>query len=187
MTRALLPILTLAIVTVRIGGTGLSQPALSSPAQKVVDYLLADWSKHMHSTSIALAMKNLGMPPDDDLRMEVGEYFREDPSRARNVRSWGANNYILSNEEKRIVKFLINAFEGSGKMPDLDHSSRELEISPQRLRQRLGFMAKAGLLEASADSSLGYGLTQRYSRWGGPLRFNYHTIQIGDGDPFDVW
>lgn len=162
------------------------QAALPERAQQVVDYLLADWSKHMHSTGIAQAMSNLGMEPDDDVRLLIGEHLRANPDLHFNLRSWGANNYLLSDEEKRIAKFLIAHFEAEGEIPGTDLMARELGIEAKELEGRMAFLNRTGFLE-SAESGSGYRLTEKYRRWGGPLRFNYHTITIGNEDPFAVW
>ena len=96
-------------------GFGLSSVAraqeLSADAQRVVGYLVDQWAQQFRSTSIPLAMDNLDMEPDDALRLDIGQYFRDHTELARNLSFWGANNYILTNEEKRIAKFLIRAHE----------------------------------------------------------------------------
>ncbi len=163
-----------------------AQSPLPEPAQKVVDYLLADWSKHMHSTSIAQAMANLGMEPDDDLRLQVGEHFRANPDLHFNLRSWAANNYILSDEEKRIAKFLIAHFEAEEELPETGLIAKALGIEAIEVERRTAFLSRAGFLQPS-DHGSDYRLTEKYRRWGGPLRFNYHTITIGEEDPFAVW
>ncbi|MEE8586531.1 MAG: hypothetical protein V3T83_16945 [Acidobacteriota bacterium] len=160
---------------------------LSADGQKVVDYLLKDWSKRMHSTSIPQAMENMAMAQDDGLRLEIGEHFRDNSRIAGNVRAWGANNYLLSDQEKRIAKYLINSFNADSKLPDLGQASKALNIPAGRLKQRLAFMARAGFLSGDSGTALGYKLTEKYMRWGGPLRFNYHTIKVGDEAPFGVW
>lgn len=159
----------------------------SPRARQVVDYLLDDWSKHMHSTGIALALENLGLGQDDDLRLEVLEHFRSNTNLANNLKFWGANNYVLSNQERRIAKYLINAYDIDDRIPDLGELGRELRISEDELRERLAFMRRVGLLVDSTTESLAYALTEKYARWGGPLRHNFHTITVGDGKPFDVW
>jgi len=176
-----------AVATLFFVTTGASAAELSPRAQKVVDYLLDDWSKHMHSTGIALAMENLGLGPDDDLRFEVIEHFRENTHLANNLKFWGANNYVFSNEERRIAKYLINAYDIGDRIPDLTELSGRLSISEAELRGRLAFMRRVGLLVESENEPLGYALTEKYARWGGPLRHNFHTITIGKGKPFDVW
>ena len=161
----------------------------SPPAEgkQVIDYLLKDWQKRFRSTSIPLAMKNLGMKPDDDLRLKIGQHFRENTHIANNLKFWGANNYILSNDEKLIAKYLINTFEAEKRMPQMQELSKALEMSSDKLKDRLAFMAKAGLLERSDDGDLGYKLAEGYHRWGGPLRYNFHTVGIEGEKPFDVW
>ena len=161
---------------------------LSTQEQQVVDYLLDDWSKRFHSTSIPLAMSNLSMKPDDALRLRIGQYFRANTNLAKNLQWWGASNYILSNEEKRIAKYLINTYEKKDqRLPTLKEISREIGISPERLKGRLAFLAEAGLLEEFRNADPGYVLAKRYSRWGGPLRYNFHTVDVDEGKPFDVW
>ncbi|MFQ5738733.1 MAG: hypothetical protein ACE5JX_06935 [Acidobacteriota bacterium] len=160
---------------------------LSKPAQHIVDYLLEDWQKSMHSTPIAQAMENLGMAADDALRLQVGEHFRAHKDLHFNLRSWGVNNYLLSDEEKRMAKLLINTYDDKGQLPELGSMSLSLDIGSDRLKSRLDFLRQAGLLTPSAGSELGYGLTRKYRRWGGPLRFNYHTVTIGGEKPFAVW
>ena len=124
---------------------------------------------------------------DDDLRLEVIEPFRANTGLANNLQFWGANHYVFSNEERRIVKALINAFDADDELPTMTALVEELAITAERLRERLAFIARAGLLTVSSETDIGYELIDKYSSWGGPLRHNYHTITIGDGKPFDVW
>ena len=160
---------------------------LSPKAEQIVDYLLTDWSKQMHSSSIPLAMENLGFEPDDALRLELAEHFRDHTEIANNLKFWGANNYILSHEEKRIAKQIINAFDLEEELPSMKALVQELAIPEERLQDRLRFLSDAGLLQEAAESPIGYELVRQYGRWGGPLRHNYHTVAIGDAKPFDVW
>ncbi len=160
---------------------------LSPKAKQIVDYLLRDWSIQMHSTSIPLAMENLGFEPDDALRLELAEHFREHTEIANNLKFWGANNYILSHEDKRIAKQIINTFDLEEELPTMEALVQELTIPEERLQGRLRFLRDAGLLQEAARSPIGYELVRQYGRWGGPLRHNYHTVAIGDDKPFDVW
>ena len=164
-----------------------SATELSTNAQKIVDYLLDDWQTQMHSTSIALAMKNLAMKPNDAVRLEVGKHFREKTDLANNLKWWGANNYILSNDEKLIAKYLINTYNDEKRIPDLQELSKAIGMSSSDLQGRLTFMAQVGLLQESSEEKLAYALTEKYNRWGGPLRYNFHTVtQVGE-KAFDVW
>ena len=160
---------------------------LPANAQQVVDYLLDDWAKQFRSTSIPLAMMNLGIEPDDALRLEIGEHLRDRSDLATNLRFWGANNYILTNEEKRIAKFLIQTHEKEGRTPPLREVASAIGISQEHLRDRLAFMARAGLLRPDSGGELGFALTEDYEPWGGPLRHNFHTVRVEGERPFDVW
>ncbi len=160
---------------------------LSADGQKIVDYLLDDWDEQGHSTSISLAMKILDMKPNDTVRLEVGEHFRAHTDLANNLKWRGTNNYILSNDEKLIAKYLINTYTNEKRIPDLKELSEEVGIPESNLNGRLNFMAQAGLLQASSNEKLGYALTDKYNRWGGPLRYNFHTVAQENAKAFDVW
>ncbi len=160
---------------------------LSGDAQRVVDYLLDDWKEQFRSTSIALAMENLGIEPDDEVRLEIGQYFRDNSQLANNLVWWGANNYILSNEEKRIAKFLMLTMEQEESTPGLQAAVDSLQIPEGRLTSRLAFMVEAGFLQGDPGEDLGFSLAPGYKRWGGPLRHNFHTVTVDEGKPFDVW
>ena len=166
------------LVALGIGGFyRATAQGLSSDAQRVVEYLLADWAQQFRSTSIPLAMANLGIDPNDALRLEIGQHFRDHPELANNLRFWGANNYILTNEEKR----------KQGQTPGPEDVTRAIAIPRERLQGRLAFMAEAGLLGRDASHTLGFSLIADYEPWGGPLRHNFHTVRIEGERPFDVW
>ena len=160
---------------------------ISPEAQQVVDYLVSDWKKQFRSTSIALAMENLGMKPDDGIRLDVGDHFRNNTNLARNLQFWGANNYILSNDEKRTAKYLMDVRKNEDRTPGLAEASSALAIPAEELRPRLNFMADAGFLTRDSTQELGYSLADGFERWGGPLRHNFHTLHVEGERPFDVW
>ena len=160
---------------------------LSVEGKKVVDYLLDDWKKRFHSTSIPNAMSNLGMKSNDDLRLEVGLHFRDNTQLANNLQWWGANNYIFNHDEKLIAKYLINNNDTKKGLPGSKELQDAIGISDKDLKNRLAFMAKAGFLQASNQEGIGFALAEDFNKWGGPLRHNFHTVSIDDGNIFDVW
>lgn len=168
-------------------GQKAASTALSSAGQKVVEYLVADWQGRFRSTTIPHAMANLGMKTSDDLRLEIIRQLRNNPELARNLRFWGANNYLLTNEERRIAKYLLNTKRDEDRLPDIGELSAILGGGERELRGRLAFMAKAGLLAISDTEPLGYELSEDAELWGGPLRHNFHTIIAGNEPIFDVW
>ena len=161
--------------------------ALSSEGQKVVEYLVADWQGRFRSTTIPHAMANLGMKTNDGLRLEIIRHLRNNPELARNLRFWGANNYLLTNMERRIAKYLLNTNRDEDRLPDMGELSAVIGGGEKELSQRLAFMAKAGLLVTSGTEPLGYELSEEAELWGGPLRHNFHTIIAGNEPIFDIW
>ncbi|MCH7783645.1 hypothetical protein IID62_11330 [candidate division KSB1 bacterium] len=145
---------------------------------------MADWEKPLHSTGIPLAMKNIGIAPDDDLRLEIVQIFRENNEIANNIKYYGPNNYLLSNTEKLLARYLINSYENEKITPELDELSSALSVSKNEVESRLEFLAKAGLLDQTDD---GFMLAEEYKKFGGPLRYNFHSITIENEKSFDVW
>ena len=165
-----------------------SAPAkLSLDAQKVVDYLVSDWGKRFHSTTIPHAMENMGMPINNELRLEVVEHLHANKNLARNLWSWGPNNYLLTNEEKRVAKLLINSQRDTGTLPTTKEEVAKLGGTAMDLRNRLSFMARAEFVVADKTTDLGYALADNANIWGGALRHNYHTIMPDGEDKYDVW
>ena len=164
-----------------------AQIRLTDKEQKIVDYLLTDWKRRFRSTSNPIAMSNLGIESDDEMRLRIGQHFRDNSNLANNLKYWGANNQILSNEEKLLAKYIINTYSNEERIPGQKELAEAIDIPGERLKQRLAFMVKAGLLVESTSADPGYVLADDYVTWGGPLRYNFHTVTIADGKPFDVW
>ena len=160
---------------------------LSAEGQRIVNEIVEQWTGKFRSTGIALAMRSLGMEPDDDLRLEVGEHLRANTGLARPLRTWGANNYILSNDEKVIAKFLISAYEENDQLPTLEEIAEAVGIAREELAARLEFMADAGFLTRPEDGGAGFSLVEGYKAWGGPLRYNFHTVTVEGEKSFGVW
>ncbi len=186
--HSLLWVISLVIIAISFSrGQKAAATTLTPDGQKVVDYLLADWQQKFRSTTIPHAMTNLGMEITDDLRLRIIGHLRSNPNLASNLRYWGANNYLLTNQERRIAKYLLNSYRDDNRLPDLQEMGITIGADVQELSSRLAFMESAGLLAKAAAEPLGYGLAEGAEQWGGPLRHNFHTIAM-EGQPiYDVW
>ncbi len=189
MAQRWVKVMAIAIVALATTGYALevADKDLSANSEMVVDYLVKDWKKRFRSTSIPLAMSNLGIMPNDDLRLEIVNHFRDNPRVARNVRYWGANNYLLNHDEKLIAKYLLNTYRDEERLPDLKELREQVGLSASALEQRLAFMARGEFLIAAPNEDLGFALANGAEMWGGPLRHNYHTVTVEGEKPFDVW
>ena len=182
----LILILVIIIFNFNENETFAGSDELSSDAEDVIRYLLADWRKQYRSTDIAAAMDNIGLKQDDEMRLQIGNHFRENKRLASNLRFWGPNNYILSHTEKLITKYLIHKIEREGGYPTIAETVKALEIDEKTLKERFAFMKKAGIL-LSAKNSIKYSLVFDYKTWGGPLRYNSHIVTVEGEQPFGVW
>ena len=82
---------------------------------------------------------------------------------------------------------MINNNDTKKGLPGSKELQDVIGITDKDLKNRLAFMEKAGFLQASNNAELGYTLSESYNKWGGPLRHNFHTVSIDDGNIFDVW
>lgn len=180
--RVAVALLSLSLAT----PPGVFAQDLSADGQRVVDYLRKDWQRKFSSTTIPHAMQFMGMQPDDDLRLEIVGYLRAHDGLARNLQWWGANNYLFTNLEKRLAKYLILLHDKGDPYPSAAAAAAALEISEQQLRARLAFMQAGGFLRG-ADNDLGFALADGFRRWAGPLQHNFHTVRIEGQAPLDVW
>ncbi|MEE9161406.1 MAG: hypothetical protein V3U35_00410 [Candidatus Neomarinimicrobiota bacterium] len=185
-TAQLLAIFTMSL-TPLFGSHVEAANKLSPDGKKVVDYLVKDWDKRFRSTSIPLAMSNLGIAPEDNLRLEIIGHFRDNPRIARNVRYWGANNYLLTPDERLIAKYLLNTRRDEDRQPGPAELGGQVGLDEAELQERLAFMARAGFLTPAADEELGYALAEGAEMWGGPLRHNFHTVTVEGEEPFEIW
>ncbi len=159
---------------------------LSAEGRKVVDYLFKDWQEQSSAMTIPQAVANLGMKPDDALRLQIIDYLRANLDQASNLRYWGPNNYLLTNDEKLIAKFLLNTHRDENRLPRRREISSRVNIPEREIADRLAFMAQAGFLNAIEDQALGYALAEGAGQWGGPLRHGFHTVHV-EGEPvFDA-
>ncbi len=182
----LILILVIIIFNFNENETFAGSDELSSDAEDVIRYLLADWRKQYRSTDIATAMDNIGLKQDDEMRLQIGNHFRENKRLASNLRFWGPNNYILSHTEKLITKYLMHKIEREGGYPTIAETVKALGIDKKTLTERFAFMKKAGIL-VSAKNSIKYSLVFDYKTWGGPLRYNSHIVTVEGEQPFGVW
>ena len=160
---------------------------------EIIKYLIADWSIHMHSTSIPHAMEALDIPENDELRITLRDYFANEKEKQNNIKYYGPNNYLLANTEKRIAKYLVNTFESTEKLPTLSEISDYIGITDSEAERRLDFLADAGLLDPrpniqnNSQKEIEYKFVEKYNRFSGALKYNFHTISVESGDKFDVW
>lgn len=187
MHRHRLACLSAGLLIALCSAVPLSAQELSRDAERVVGYLLQDWQRQFSSTSIPHAMEFIGVEANDDTRLEIAEHLRANGSLAKNLQWWGANNYIFTNDEKRLAKYLILAHEHGAIVPSAATTAAALEIEADELQDRLWFMARAGFLEAAPQHDLGFSLAAGFKRWAGPLQHNFHTLRVEGEAPLDVW
>ena len=98
------------------------------------------------------------------------------------------NEQLHSEQRQRLIaKYLINTYTDKKRIPELKELSKEVGIPESALKGQLNLMAQAGLLQASSTEKLGYVLADKFNKWGGPFRYNFHTIRQEGTKAFDVW
>src|SRR5688500_5626144 len=82
------------------------QPA-QSRADSIVSHLRERWDHLFRLTTVEQAMAALGLPPDDNLRLAVGDRLRAQPDIHQALVRWGPLTFILTEQEKLLARRLV--------------------------------------------------------------------------------
>src|SRR5260370_33439879 len=84
------------------------QAQLSAQEQKVIEYLVEDWSEDSSVTSVDIAVNAVKVAPSEETRFRIGSYIKADPELHEVIRPWGWGTLLLTPDEKLIASALIN-------------------------------------------------------------------------------
>jgi hypothetical protein len=145
----------------------------------VVAYLLDDWRRAFHLTTIAQALAALGRGADPGLRARVIDALLANPAIAPVPRRWGVPTLALTNEEKLLGRALARA--------DRPRTSAELaaEVGDDlgAIQTGLAMLMRCGLVAVTAAR---YRLADGWRQRLGPLGWHFHKVRPEDESAFNV-
>jgi hypothetical protein len=148
-------------------------------ARDVVAFLLADWRRAFHLTTIAQAIAALGFGADQGLRGRVADALLANPAIAPVPRRWGVPTLALTNREKLLGRALARA--ACPRTPA--ELAADLGTGYTAVMVGLVMLARCGLVtETAGRYCLAGGWRQRL----GPLGWNFHEVRPGGEAAFNV-
>src|SRR5206468_4166703 len=73
---------------------------------RVLRYLRGCWKRLFRLTTVAQAMVALDLPPDPEQRLRIGDHLLAHPELHPTLGRWGARTFILTDDEKRLGRYL---------------------------------------------------------------------------------
>jgi hypothetical protein len=148
-------------------------------ARDVVAYLLADWRRAFHLTTITQALDALGLGPDPALRAQVADVLLADPTMAPVPRRWGVPTLVLTNDEKLLGRALARADRPLTR----SELAADLGADHDTVATGLAMLARCDLVTTTGEHSrLAAGWRQRL----GPLGWHFHEVRPEQEAAFNV-
>ncbi len=158
-----------------------------SNVNAVVSHLQERWNALFRLTTIKQAMDALGLPKDDALRLAIGDILRTQPNVHPAVERWGPLAFILTEDKKRLARFLVQrAVDRRGKLAPAV-VAQAIGWSEPDVAHGLNVLRQVGLLDwRGAGDAIAYSVAVDWQQRAGPLGFTFHTVQLEDGERFNV-
>ncbi len=163
------------------------QGQLNAQDQKVIDYLVNDWSQDSSLTSVDIAMAALKVKQSDATRFRIGNYIKAHPELHETIRRWGWETLVLTPGEKLIARALINAERDAKATPGLSELAKSVGLNEAEAKHGLNMLERYEIL--SKDNSAGktgYRVMPRYIKWEPRMDFFFHKITLDSGRQFNV-
>lgn len=171
---------------VSAGLTAGEQKQLSPQDQKVIDYLVSDWS-HDTVTSVDIAMATLKVEPSEETRFRLGSYIKAHPELHEVIRRWGWVTLVLTPEEKLIARALINAQRDGKPSPSVSEIAKAVGITEAQAKRELAMLERYEILKQdNKTAGAGYSVLPQYVKWEPRLDFLFHKVTLDSGRQFNT-
>ena len=162
------------------------QKQLSPQDQKVIAYLVSDWSNDT-VTSVDIALATLKIEPSDETRFRLGSYIKAHPGLHEVIRRWGWVTLVLTPDEKLIARSLINAQRDSKPLPGVGEIAKAVGISEAQAKRGLLMLERYEILKIDNKAgAAGYSVPPQYVRWEPRLDFLFHKVTLDSGRQFNT-
>jgi hypothetical protein len=164
-----------------------TQTRLGAQEQKVIDYLVKDWSEDYSVTTVDIAMKAVKVDQSDEIRFRIGSYIKAHPELHEIIRRWGWVTLVLTPDEKLIARALINAERDGKSAPSLSELAHAVAVSEPDVKRGLAMLERYEVLTKDAKAGgTAYRVMPRYIRWEPRLDFVFHNVTLDSGRQFSV-
>lgn len=149
----------------------------------VVAFLREEWSKPFRITTVAQVMASLGIPDNVELRLRIGAYLADHLDLSERLSRWGADAFVLTEDEKLLARCIWQTWERSGAVPGLSELEQSCDLSPGAMPLGLEVLASLGFVAHEGQS---YAMLADFEERAGGLGFNFHSVTLENGERFNV-
>ncbi len=158
---------------------------LSVQERDVIEYLRQQWDKPLRLTSVEMRLQVMGLAGRSDLRLRIGDYMAARADLHPVVTRWGVPTLVLHEGEKLTGRYLSQRGESGGvRASDL---AEAVGCSPRHLELAMTTLKHLKLVQWELEAGqLKYEMAPDWKRRLGPLDFNFHRVELGNGERFNV-
>jgi len=186
-TKAWLILTVIALLLFVNSTSAATDQALNAQEQKVIDYLVEDWSKDFRVTTVDIAMKAVKVDPTDETRFRIGSYLKAHPELHEVIRRWGWVTLVLTPDEKLLARALINGQRDGKSAPSISKLAEAVAVREPDVKRGLTMLERYEILKKDSKASgIGYSVVPRYIKWEPRLDFVFHNVTLDSGRQFSV-
>jgi hypothetical protein len=154
-----------------------------------VDKLLEEWSQDFHITNIQQVALNDSVKYDHDMRYRITSYLAKNPKIHRQLMVWHLPTFALTNDEKRVAKFILMRNKAGTGIPAMEEMKKALGLDKDTIDEaffilyQLGFLDRGKVLKIFPGA---YSLSPDHENHVPEWSLHYTEIVREDGRRFNV-
>jgi len=154
-----------------------------------VDALLTEWSQDFRITNIQQAAQNEGVDYNHDMRYRITSYLAKTPRLHRQLMSWKYPTFALTNDEKKLAKFIMIRTASGGDMPTMEEMKKALGVDEDTIDEAFFILYQLAFLDRGKRLKFlpgPYSLNPDHAEHVPDWSLHYTEIVREDGRKFNV-
>jgi hypothetical protein len=111
-----------------------------------VDMLLEEWSQDFRLTTVRQTALNEGVEYNHDFRYRIASYLARTPSLHRQLIAWKFPMFVLSNDEKRVAKYILMRGSAENGLPAMEEMQKALNLDKDTIKEAYFILYQLGFL-----------------------------------------
>lgn len=162
---------------------------LTIEEEAFVDQLLEEWSQDFRLTSVRQTALNEGLEYNHDFRYRIASYLAVTPSIHRQLLTWRTPTFVLTNEEKRVAKYILIRNTGDSSLPSMTEMKKALGLDEDVIEEAFFILYQLGFLDKEQRFRFlpaTYSLNPKHEEYIPQWCLHYFEIVREDGRKFNV-
>ncbi len=162
---------------------------LTLEEEEFLDKMLEQWSRDFRITSIRQTARLEGFEYTQELRYRMTIYLVQTPTLHRQLVSWRAPTYALTNEEKKVAKYILLRDGAGSGIPPLEEIGKALGLEEEVIEMALEILYQLRFLDRETHLKFFHGdytLSPNHEEFVPEWSLHYVEIVREDGRSFNV-